>query len=472
MKKILMTAFMAAVAGATYAQQKTEGQMIEEENRYRFQEKDTAKADSMHKLIVKTYPNGWTVRRDAFSDAFNHKKDYHEYVVGLLKKWPMQESAQLPDYQEFIYYNAIRSFASDYYSGEYDQQEIIELMPGMDFKTLAEVFRSTAWPYHVKKAVSDTIIYPMAKALIAQLEQKTLDKSYCEHGYMTEAQSDSLATVLLDGHRGTYADILLAMGQPREAVAQIALMDAKRRYATPEVNETHIRALQASGQETKVADVMKQAIQANAATPAMMDMLKQGYVKQHGSEEGYEAYLSSLKSQDEVTALKASIQQKLIKQPYQAFKLKDMNGREVSSADWQGKVVVLDFWASWCYPCKNSFPGMQMAVNHFKDDPNVLFYFIDTMEHGDGYEQKARDYMKEKGFTFQVLFDEKADPKKAGNNQVVFSQMNAINHSMAIPRKMIVKDGYVRLTEEGYGGSPSKLADEVTYAIEMLKNEK
>ena len=114
---------------------------------------------------------------------------------------------------------------------------------------------------------------------------------------------------------------------------------------------------------------------------------------------------------------------------------------------------------------------MQMAVDHFKDDPNVLFYFIDTMENSDGYEKKAEDYMKEKGYTFNVLFDAKEDASTSGKNQKVFKQMNSINHSMAIPRKMFLKDGYVRLTEEGYGGSPSLLADEVIYAVEMLKKE-
>ena len=49
---------------------------------------------------------------------------------------------------------------------------------------------------------------------------------------------------------------------------------------------------------------MKHAIKDNAVTPAMMDMLRQDYVRQHGSEEGYEAFLNSLKSQDEANAMK------------------------------------------------------------------------------------------------------------------------------------------------------------------------
>lgn len=450
----------------------SERNLIEMEHIYRFKLKNVQKADSVHQVILATYPDGWTVRRTAFDNLRNSGKDFHRNSVALLKKWPMTSSAKLDAFQPFIYYNAYRALATDYFTGEYPQQELIEMIPDMDFKTLAELYRTTCGAFHTKKAVSDDLNLPVAQALIAEMLKKANDCSYCEGIYLSPSQSGFLARRLLDEHLGNYADILLAKGQPTEALKQIGLITPKRQYQTPEVNETHIRALQASGQESKVADVMKQAIAQNAATPAMMDALKQSYVKQHGSEQGYEEYLNSLKPQDEVAALKAEIQKRLIKEPYKAFTLKDMDGRTVSSGDWKGKVVVLDFWASWCFPCKNSFPGMQMAVDHFKDDPNVLFYFIDTMEHGDGYEQKARDYMAEKGFTFNVLFDAKADPSKPGNNQVVFSQMNAINHSMAIPRKMIIKDGYVRLTEEGYGGSPSRLADEVTYAIEMLKQEK
>jgi thiol-disulfide isomerase/thioredoxin len=449
----------------------TESNYIAMENLYRFRLKNADKADSVHQIILSKFPNGWTVRRAAFDQRMREKENFHQKTVELLKKYPQSESQKLDAYQPFIYYNAARSIVTDYYSGDFDQQELIDLLPEMDFKTVAELFRSSAAPFHIKKAVSDDIILPLATPLIEEMRKKVTDRSYCEGVYMSPRQSDFLARNLLDGHLGTYSDILLCKGQPEEAIKFIGFITPDNRYAMPEVNETHVKALLQIGQAAKVTDVMRQAFQKNAVTPGAIELFKAQYEKEHGNADGFDAYMASMKPKEGMEELKAEIAKKFIKEAYQPFSLKDMNGNTVRSADWKGKVVVLDFWASWCYPCKNAFPGMQMAVDHFKDDPNVLFYFIDTMENSDGYEKNARDYMKEKGFTFNVLFDAKKNPRQNGKNQVVFSQMNAINHSMAIPRKMFLKDGFVRLTEEGYGGSPSRLADEVIAAVELLKNE-
>lgn len=47
------------------------------------------------------------------------------------------------------------------------------------------------------------------------------------------------------------------------------------------------------------------------------------------------------------------------------FSVKDLQGREISSADLRGKVVVVDFWATWCQPCKKEMPGYQKLVDRY-----------------------------------------------------------------------------------------------------------
>ena len=47
------------------------------------------------------------------------------------------------------------------------------------------------------------------------------------------------------------------------------------------------------------------------------------------------------------------------------FSMKDLQGREISSTDLRGKVVLIDFWATWCQPCKKEMPGYQKLVDQY-----------------------------------------------------------------------------------------------------------
>lgn len=81
--------------------------------------------------------------------------------------------------------------------------------------------------------------------------------------------------------------------------------------------------------------------------------------------------------------------------------LKDAEGNEVRLSDFKGKVVVIDFWATWCPPCREAMPEVQALHEKFRDK-GVEVIGISTSERREPVTGPAA-YMKDKGFTYRLL---------------------------------------------------------------------
>lgn len=87
--------------------------------------------------------------------------------------------------------------------------------------------------------------------------------------------------------------------------------------------------------------------------------------------------------------------------PAPGFELNGADG-PVNLADYHGKVVYLDFWASWCSPCKDSFPWMNRMQEKYRKD-GVVFIAINV----DREKQKAVGFLENNHAGFTVAFDPK-----------------------------------------------------------------
>lgn len=80
------------------------------------------------------------------------------------------------------------------------------------------------------------------------------------------------------------------------------------------------------------------------------------------------------------------------------IKFKDAKGNVISLADLKGKVIFLNFWATWCPPCLAEMPAINKFYEQFKEDGEVVFIMVDA----DGDFSKSQAYMERKKYKMPV----------------------------------------------------------------------
>ncbi len=83
------------------------------------------------------------------------------------------------------------------------------------------------------------------------------------------------------------------------------------------------------------------------------------------------------------------------------FTLKDLKGKEVEIKQFRGKVVFLNFWATWCGPCKEEMPGLEFLHRLFKEKNFVLLTISVDYEGV----KPVQEFMSKQQYTFPVLLD-------------------------------------------------------------------
>ena len=137
-----------------------------------------------------------------------------------------------------------------------------------------------------------------------------------------------------------------------------------------------------------------------------------------------------------------------IGQPAPSFKLPDLDGREISLEEYKGKIILLDFWATWCSPCRMTMPVIEKLSREYSDDMTVLAVNLRESREVIG------KYAFEQAISAQILLD-------------VEGKVSSTYGANAIPMQFIIdRSGIVRHIQTGYS---SNMASRMRAQVESLR---
>jgi len=433
------------------------------QNLYLYELKDKVKADSIETVIQKLFPKGTFLRFKAYQkiNQIRNSEDRNKVVNQFLADFPNDATVQAS--QKYLYDN-ISKMLFAYYFETKDYQSILKLLPTMNFASINDCYHQDISKALYIKSVEPAVIETMAVPMIRLMQEKVNDMSYMQGIYWSPNQATENAKTQLNNELVIQIRMFSMLNKYKEVLECFELLPAEKRYEKASINDIHITALEALNKP--VIEVLKNAARANALSEKATAKLKDWYLKEGKKEADFPAFLEQLKKENN------SEEQIVLMTPVKApaIDVLTTDGKPKQLVLDSGKIIVIDFWATWCGPCKKAFPAMQQLVNNYKDDKNVEFYFISTQENKEGYKKEAIAYLKEKGYKLDAYFD--LVKKDGGTNNASFSNYAKIFKSSGIPRKVVIKNGQIRFTSEGFSGNPGQLVDELTGVINALKNEK
>lgn len=391
-----------------------------------YREPDAIKMEALYKIWIKEFP----------PEKFEIEKNQYDYVRTAIAV----AFAKLDNVQKALQYtNMVKA---DWYKG-------------ISWATTADELLKHQ---HINEAL---LLFKNARENAYKYLTTNRTDKYAENaGRNFVSYSNSVAEILFQQKK--YKEALIYAKQARDSSQNVI---GNR-------NPYYVKTLMVLGKNEEAFDEIIANIKIGKATVEMKEALPALYVKVKGSSTGYEQYMASV-NKILASNKKAEIAKQMINLPAPDFTLKDVDGNTVSLASLKGKVVVVDFWAIWCVPCKASFPSMRLVVNKYKNDADVRFLFVHTWENhhsnltgkiDDTPTLTAKHYVEDNNYPFRVLMDLK-DPV-TGKNKVVSSY-----HVTAIPTKFVIdKNGNIRFRFTGLTNGDDAAAEEVTAMIELAKS--
>lgn len=207
---------------------------------------------------------------------------------------------------------------------------------------------------------------------------------------------------LRDVFRTVLAQLLGQQGKVEEAIAMldaIVQRDPDNELALYSLGE----ALASLGKNERAIDAYIRALTVFGGDKRDGKQLRDLYVKQYGSLDGLDAKLETARA---ASLKRTALDARAVNTPAPDWKLVDLKGQPVKMSDLRGKVVVLDFWAAWCGPCRRELPSIEALHGSYQGKPVVIVGVnCEGAPDRKTWDYTVKGFVQDNGLTFTIVND-------------------------------------------------------------------
>lgn len=399
------------------------------------------RADSLRARAIAAEPTGKVAQNDRLNEIFSTRDQAKR--LELLEKF-LADFPQTGDQRRNLYTQLGSLYRA---SGQMDKA--IALLD-KERTITPNLYNDIAWRLAEKgERLDDALRLSSIGIELLRTPDPSSRPSYVSPRQWEQENRSSLGAIL-----DTYGFVLEKKQRMSEATKAYAEAYTLTGGADPEMNDRYVRALTATGGTKKALEVAESSVKAGKSNDSLVAAYRSAYVAVNGSDKGFEATLARAKNEAAQTQ-KNELKAGMLSTPAPEFALKTPDGRTVALKELRGKVVLIDYWATWCGPCKMSFPFLQKAYEKYRKDPRVAIFAVNTWERekGEARETTVKKFLADNKYTFPVLYDDSSVERYGVEG---------------IPTKfMIDQKGIIRFKSIGFDGGEKMLA-EIDAQLAML----
>jgi len=400
------------------------------------------RADSIRAAAVAAHPKGKVAEAARISEVYSTSDAARR--AELLEKF-LLDFTPSPDQRSSMY----TSLVSSYTSLKQPDKAIAMLKkePSID----PVWYNQLAWGFVERGERLEDAVQLSARGIeLLRQPDPALRPSYISKRQWDDHTRQSLGMVL-----DTYGFALEKLRRMPDAVKAYAEAYTISGGTDPDMNDRYVRSLIATGSPQKAVEVSESAVRSRMSNDSLVAAYRTAFVALHGSDKGFSETLARVKG-EAAQAQAKEVKAAMLSTPAPEFTLKTPEGKAVNLKDLRGKVVLIDYWATWCGPCKMSFPFLQKVYDRYGKDPRVAIFAINTWERVKGAEREAtvKKFLADNKYTFPVLYDDTSVEKYGVEG---------------IPTKfMIDQKGIIRFKSVGFDSGDKMLAEIDTQLAVLL----